>query len=365
LTEQLRYGVIGTGMMGIEHIRNIRVLDGARVAAVCDTNAQSLAAAQDALGDNVPAFENHIDLLAADICDALVVATPNMTHLGILLDIIDAGLPVLVEKPLCTTVSDCQRILAAAPPNALIWVGLEYRYIPAIEELIGKVREGIIGPVRMLGIREHRFPFLDKVDDWNRFNANTGGTLVEKCCHFFDLMRLIVQARPVRVYASGGQDVNHLDELYEGRQPDILDNAYVIVDFDSGARAMLDLCMFAEATRNQEEISVVGDRGKVEALIPDAVLRTGIRGRHWIGNVDEEPVENPAIRHAGYHHGSSYIEHLRFRDAVLGRASPESGLEAGLGSVALGEAAQLSIAEGRAIDMDEVIKPKNADMSHD
>jgi len=178
-------------------------------------------------------------------------------------------------------------------------------------------------------------------------------------------MRLIVQARPVRVYASGGQDVNHLDELYEGRQPDILDNAYVIVDFDSGARAMLDLCMFAEATRNQEEISVVGDKGKVEALIPDAVLRTGIRGRHWIGNVEEEPVENPAIRHAGYHHGSSYIEHLRFRDAVLGRASPESGLEAGLSSVALGEAAQLSIAEGRAIDMDEIIKPQNADMRHD
>jgi myo-inositol 2-dehydrogenase / D-chiro-inositol 1-dehydrogenase len=57
----------------------------------------------------------------------------------------------------------------------------------------------------MLTIREHRFPFLEKVGDWNRFNRNTGGTLVEKCCHFFDLMRLILRDDPVRVMASGGQ----------------------------------------------------------------------------------------------------------------------------------------------------------------
>ena len=50
----------------------------------------------------------------------------------------------------------------------------------------------------------HRFPFLEKVGDWNRFSKNSGGTLVEKCCHFFDLMRLLTQSEPVQVYASGG-----------------------------------------------------------------------------------------------------------------------------------------------------------------
>jgi predicted dehydrogenase len=98
----------------------------------------------------------------------------------------------------------------------------------------------------MVAMREHRFPFLVKVDNWNRFSENTGGTLVEKTCHFFDLMNLILRERPVRVMASGAQDVNHLDEEYDGRTPDILDNAFVIVDYPSGARALLDLCMFAE-----------------------------------------------------------------------------------------------------------------------
>ena len=225
----------------------------------------------------------------------------------------------------------------------------------AIAGLIDAVAAGTVGPVRMVAIREHRFPFLDKVGDWNRFSANTGGTLVEKCCHFFDLMNLITAARPVRVMASGAQDVNHLDKVHDGRTPDILDNAYVIVDFDSGARGMLDLCMFAEATRNQEEVSVVGDLGKVEALVPDSVVRTGIRGRHRIGDVDETPVVNHGVRHQGLHHGSSYIEHVRFRDAVLSGTGPESDLKAGLWSVAVGVAAHLSIEEERPVGVDEVM----------
>ena len=53
--------------------------------------------------------------------------------------------------------------------------------------------------------------------NWNRFNVNSGGTLVEKCCHFFDLMRLFTAANPVRVMASGAVDVNHKDEIYNGK----------------------------------------------------------------------------------------------------------------------------------------------------
>ena len=58
------------------------------------------------------------------------------------------------------------------------------------------------------------------MDNWNRFNENTGGTLVEKCCHFFDLMTLIANSNPVRVMASGAQNVNHLDERYDGKVND-------------------------------------------------------------------------------------------------------------------------------------------------
>ncbi|CAI5497533.1 unnamed protein product [Closterium sp. Naga37s-1] len=116
-----------------------------------------------------------------------------------------------------------------------------------------------------------------QVGAWNRFSSNSGGTLVEKCCHFFDLMNLILHDTPTCVMASGGQSVNHLSEEYDGKVSDILDNAYVIVEYQGGGRACLDLCMFAEGSRNEQEICVVGDKGKVEALVPEGIIRVGRR----------------------------------------------------------------------------------------
>ena len=80
---------------------------------------------------------------------------------------------------------------------------MEYRYMPPVNKFIKKIHNRTIGNLKMLTIREHRFPFLKKVKNWNRFAENTGGTFVEKCCHFFDLMRLIIKSEPISVYASG------------------------------------------------------------------------------------------------------------------------------------------------------------------
>ena len=354
MDQTFRYSVIGTGMMGVEHIQNINAIADAEVVAISDPNAASRDAGAAACEGSPAVFVDHRELLEVHT-DAVVVASPNMTHIDVLRDVLATDIPVLVEKPLCTTVGDCQEVVELTRARSgLVWVGLEYRYMPPVARLIDEVRAGTPGTVHMVAIREHRFPFLTKVDNWNRFSANTGGTLVEKCCHYFDLMTLLTGARPVRVMASGGQSVNHLDEVYDGRPSDILDNAYVIVEFDSGARAMLDLCMFAEATHNQEEIAVVGDAAKVEALIPENVLRVGRRGAHWIGSVDSQPVTDPAIAHEGLHHGSSYIEHLRFIDAVRSKREPEVTVADGLLSVAIGAAAHRSIDEGRPVELAEV-----------
>jgi len=355
----VRYGIIGTGMMGLEHYRNLEQVEGAVVTAMADPDEGSrraaAAAGGSAAGPAPAIFADHRELLASGLCDAVVVASPNMTHAAILSDVLDSGAHVLVEKPLCTTVEDCRRVAAASRGYpGVIWVGLEYRYIPPVARLIDHVRQGAVGRVRMVAIREHRFPFLPKVGDWNRFNRNTGGTLVEKCCHFFDLMNLVVGGEPRRVMASGGQDVNHLDERYGGEVPDILDNALVIVEYDGGERASLDLCMFAEASRNQEELSVVGDEGKVEAFVPSGTVRIGRRDRGPWG-VTEEPATDGRVRHEGFHHGASYLEHLDFLDAVRRGGAATVSVADGLRSVAMGVAAQRSIVEGRVVEMAEVL----------
>lgn len=355
MTHEVRYGVIGTGMMGLEHIENIAVIDGAVITAIADPDKTSRRTAQQAAGlsDNA-VFSDHSDLLKSGLVDAVVLSSPNHTHAAILHDIIASGVHFLVEKPLCTTVEDAQSVVEAAEGyGGVDWMGLEYRYKPPIARLIQEVRDGSVGSVKMVSIREHRFPFLPKVGSWNRFNRNTGGTLVEKCCHFFDLMNLITGSRPVRVFASGSQDVNHLDESYDGERPDILDNAFVIVDFADGARGLLDICMFSEGSKNEQEISVVGDLAKVEAFVPENFIRMSYRDG---ADATETPVHDERITYAGLHDGASLLEHLDFLDAIRSGAPPKVTLEEGLLSVAVGVAAHMSIDGQRPVSMSEVLE---------
>lgn len=348
-----RYGIIGSGMMGREHIQNLRLIPEAHLVALADPDAGSRAAAQALAGEKVATYEDYGALLERDDIDVLVIATPNHTHTAVLADAFAAGKHILVEKPLCTTVEDGRAVAAAAARHAaLFWVAMEYRYMPPVARLIEEVRRGTIGRLRMLAIREHRFPFLHKVADWNRFARNTGGTMVEKCCHFFDLMCLIAADRPVRVYGSGGQDVNHLDERYDGERPDILDNAFVIVDFANGVRALLDLCMFAEASRDQEEIVATGDAGKVECGVPSSNVFIGQRHPRT-EQIVHVPVD-PEILAAGHHHGSTYYQHLAFLTALREGAAPEVGVHDGLMAVAMGVAAERSIRESRPVTLAEI-----------
>ena len=360
---ELRYGLIGAGMMGQEHIRNIALLDGVRVAAVADPDRGMRAASAELAGEDCAAFPDHRDLLSAQPCDAYVIAAPNDLHHRILIDVLGTEKPILCEKPLCTTTGDAADILRRAAGRAApVWVAMEYRYMPPVGRLLEKVQAGEAGTPRMMAIREHRYPFLDKVGQWNRFNARTGGTLVEKCCHFWDLMRLGLDADPVRVYASAGQDVNHLDERYRGRRPDLVDNAFVVVEFEGGARGMLDLCMFAEGSHWQETIAITGDRARIEARVPgparfsasgeERAAELSVARRAGRIETREAVTVDHRILRAGDHHGATWFQHERFRRVVAaGSGAAEVDLTDGYWSVLVGEAAEESARTGAPVDL--------------
>jgi predicted dehydrogenase len=372
----LRYGIIGCGSMGREHIENIQAMPDdegrARVTAIADPHAPSVAAAVALCREAPRVFGDHRALLASGACDVVVVATPNFTHAAILGDVLATDCDVLAEKPVVTTIADGLALVALARARraegrrGILWVAQEYRYMPPVAEAIRMAREGAVGRVQQVAIREHREPFYPKVGDWNRFNANTGGTLVEKCCHYFNLMDFITGEHPRAVFASGAQRVNHLDERYGGRAPDILDSAYAIVEYPGGARAMLDLCMFAESSQDREQVTIVGDEGKLETLLPSLTLRYGRRSdwgrREWWGQpsgtgrgIDERRIWDERIRYAGQHFGASYIEHVRFAKALRDGAPPEITLEEGVRAVATGLAAHRSIDEHRIVALTELL----------
>ena len=356
----IKYGIIGAGTMAREHILNISLIENAEVVALSDPHEASLNQSKDILKTKVPCFKNHQDMIKENLVDVYLISSPNFTHIEILKDVIKTKKHILVEKPLCTNTKDCLEIkkLTKDYPS-LFWTAMEYRYMPPVAKFIDEIHNKTIGELKTLTIREHRFPFLKKINNWNRFEKNTGGTLVEKCCHFFDLMRLIAKSKPISVYASGAQDVNHLDEEYDGKKPDIIDNAYVIVNFENGARSLLELCMFAENSNMQEELVATGNKGKIETSVPSnesgkisSNLRIGMRD----GETRLETIEvDKKILEAGHHHGSTYYEHLAFLNAIKNNSNPEVSLNDGLIAVAVGEAAEKSIKLKRLVKLEEII----------
>jgi myo-inositol 2-dehydrogenase / D-chiro-inositol 1-dehydrogenase len=344
-------------MMGYEHINNLKLMPEAEIAGITDPVPQSIQLAQaflgDGLKDKVTVYPDRQAMLSDPKIDAVLISSPNFTHAAVVRDVVKSGKHVLCEKPLATTLEDVHEVRALAKHHkGVFWVGMEYRYMPPAARFIEELANGKIGKLQMLAIREHRFPFLRKVGDWNRFSINTGGTMVEKCCHFFDLMRLIVNAKPVRVYCSGAMDVNHLDERYDGKVPDIIDNSYTVVDFDNGVRAMLDLCMFAEGSKNQEEIAAVGDTGKLEVFIPDGDLVFSPRASRKPVTT-HVAVDETALK-AGTHHGASYYQHKAFLRAVLNKGPVEVTVDDGYWAVIMGMAAEISAKEKRAVAISEL-----------
>ena len=374
MTDTIRYGVIGSGMMGGEHILDLNHVDGTQVVALADPVDTSIEWGRGCVEAgpggaeakaNGETYRDHRDLLADPNVDAVVITSPNFTHAAVLADALATDKHVLIEKPLCTTVQDCLAVVDAAEQrDAITWMGLQYRYMPTPAAMLEQLDTGVCGTTRMVSIREHRYPFLKKVGDWNRFNRNTGGTLVEKCCHFFDLMHLVAGAHPVRVMASGGQDVNHLDEVYmiDGREerPDILDNALVIVEFANGVRGALDLCMFAEGGRFEQEITLTGDAAKMEATVPGDVVWLGERsaagapGSHPGSSVREIPAPmDPRVPYPDFHQGASYMEHLHLAAAIRAGQPESVTVTEGMWAVAMGAAAHRSIDARRAVELAE------------
>ena len=148
--------------------------------------------------------------------------------------------------------------------------------------------------------------------------------------------------------------------------PDILDSAYVIVEYPSGARAMLDLCMYAENSIDNEHIVIVGDEGKLESLLPALQLRYSRREDWGTREVWGKPsgtgkgvsvrrVWDTNIKYAGQHFGASYIEHQHFAAAIRSGAPSEITLQEGLRCVATGLAAHRSIETGLPVLMSDVL----------
>ncbi len=123
----------------------------------------------------------------------------------------------------------------------------------------------------------------------------------------------------------------------------------MIVDYENGCRAHLDLRMFAESSRDEQELVAMGNGGKLECYIPEGILRIGARKFKDFETI--EVGQGERVRYEGLHHGASYLEHLDFLDCIRNAKPPKVTATDGMMAVAIGIAAHRSIEEGLPIQM--------------
>jgi len=362
-----KFNVIGAGANGCEHIR-VTLLEGrATIHGVYDPNPGSVALAQASFqrfrpGESLKVYESLEAACNDPAADALIIATPNYTHLEVLKVAIQSGKHIFLEKPMATTVRDAYEIMQiAASYPAVLQIGLQYRYKSMYVESIHEALERkSLGEIKMVNITEHRVPFLDKVKQWNKFSQYSGGTLVEKCCHYFDLLNLFAQSRPVSVFATGSQAVNFENFEYNGESSDILDNAIVSVVYENGIRASFNLCMFAPMF--YEEISICGDEGYLKACEREDFLSIPRPKTHLeILRGEKKParVISPAypsyIEESG-HNGATFFEHIHLIDNLDGKPTDTATVAEGFWSVVVGAAAKESVKTGQPVVINELLK---------
>lgn len=361
-----RFLIVGTGMIGREHIR-VTYLEGrGDVKGLYDTNPRSLEKAREMIAQMKPDAAINTYESLAEACndpeiDGIIVCTPNYTHLEVLKTAITSGKPILLEKPMATTVADANAIVAMSKEySSFIQVGLQYRYKAIYRnayENLAQLRR--IGELRTISISEHRIEFLDKVDQWNKFSRYSGGTLVEKCCHYFDLFNYFSGSKPKAVTAVGRSDTNYRDFQRDGEAADILDSAFVTVEYENGVHGSFSLCMFAPMFH--EEITLCGTEGRIHAyetedFLSKAGLKTGFELRTSNGQpAVSGDLHYPAPIEESGHSGATFFEHHDFIERMLGNETSAATVEEGYWSVLVGVAAEIAVKEERKVFIDELI----------
>ncbi len=366
---EFSFGFIGCGMMGQEHMRNALLAGRASIGGIFDPAEKSAAhALQTACKEQMPlmpkVYQSLEEACADPATDALIIATPNFTHLEVMRVAVRYDKAIFLEKPIATTLEDAYEVCRlAANHSRVVRFGLQYRYKAIYAEAISEVFErNAVGRIHSINMLEHRFPFLDKVGQWNKFDAYTGGMLIEKCCHYFDLMNLFAGSHPQQVFAVGNQAVNFRNFTYANKKADGLDQAQVSIEYANGVIGGFSLCMFAPGAR--EELVLCGDEGRIQ-VSEQAQLGEENHNQIQLWSGDNAasrtstPTYPPHIARAG-HHGATFFEHVAFAEDLASGGNTGPSLADGFWSVALGAAAQASIKRRQAVDVAEIL-PQNFD----
>jgi predicted dehydrogenase len=247
----LRLGVIGLGNIGQQHIKHIQsgAVENCVITALA-SRGECLLATQ----INAKHFTDYRELIDSGLCDAVLIATPTMSHLEMGLYALNKGLHVLMEKPLGLSISQGQELLGAADPEQVFALMLNQRVAPVFAKMKSVMDSGTLGELQ----RTHwtmtnwfRPEVYFQVSDWRAtWHGEGGGLLLNQCIHNIDIFQWLT-GMPVAVKGFCGFGKYHNIEVE--------DEATAYFEYANGATGV-----FVGSTGEApgvNRLDIVGDKG--------------------------------------------------------------------------------------------------------
>ena len=245
----MKVAVIGVGSMGKNHARVYSELPEADLAAVADTDQKLVSATAEKHGAR--AYTDYREMLEKEKPDAVSVVVPTAMHEEVGLAALDAGAHVLMEKPIAATVEEGQRLIEKARAvKKQIMVGHIVRFNPAMQALKQKLADGDLGRIFQVFCRRAG-PFPARIRDV--------GVVVDLAPHDVDVMRFLIGADPLRVYAETERRI-HTDHE---------DLVWGLLRFPDGVVGSLEINWLTPT--KIREVLVLGERGlfRIDDLTQD------------------------------------------------------------------------------------------------
>ena len=225
--KKLRVAFIGTGGRSVCYARAYGAHQDINVVALADPRPENRKTMADrsGLANGFTEFDDWRDMLDAhNDLDGVVICTPNYLHAGQAVACLERGLPVALEKSLATTQEDCERIVAAEQANGgRVLLGFVLRTTPFYSKIYEWISGGAIGQI--VSIQADELPGLGVTSimnrsQWRRHSAQSGGSMLEKCCHDMDILNWMMACRPVSLTSYGSTAIFVPDESLPERCDD-------------------------------------------------------------------------------------------------------------------------------------------------
>lgn len=236
--EKIKIAVIGTGIIGRSHLEAIDKSTDCELCAVCDINEQLAKA----LGEqyNVPYFTDYQEVASGGKADAVILNLPHWIHCEVTEFFLNAGMHVLVEKPMANTVEECERMLDVAKKSGKhLAVGHVQRYFLANQMVKDICDSGELGKLCMYEEYRSINYFDENRPKWFLNKKQSGGGIVMNYgAHALDKLFYILESKPTMIKAAVDNVKN--DEEIEG-------HAQIFMKFENGVSASATFCGYVRS----------------------------------------------------------------------------------------------------------------------